>query len=111
MQPPERSRADAILCRDCLVHVSFQDIEAILENFRATGARWLLVNTYPEVRRNRNQFTGQAWRRLNFRLPPFGFPEPIETLADGGEVDPSRLAVWRLQELPPVTVTPAPARS
>ncbi len=93
-------RADAVLCRDCLVHASFQDIAAILENFRSTGATWLLLNTYPEVRGNRNQFTGKRWRRLNFRLPPFGFPEPLEVLPDGGEVNASQLAVWRLQELP-----------
>ena len=74
----------------------------ILENFRSTGATWLLLNTYPEVRRNMNQFTGKQWRRLNFRLPPFEFPEPMQMLPDGGEVDPSQLALWRLQELPPV---------
>ena len=104
-------RADVILCRDCLVHVSFQDIGAILENFRATGARWLLLNTYPEVRWNRNQFTGRAWRRLNFRLPPFGFPEPQEMLSDGGEVDPSQLALWPLQELPRVATGMTEARN
>ncbi|NUR94037.1 MAG: class I SAM-dependent methyltransferase [Kribbellaceae bacterium] len=95
-------RADVILCRDCLVHVSFADAADIIENFRKTGATWLLLNTYPEVERNRNQFTGSNWRQLNFRLPPFGFPEPVESMADGGDVDPSRLALWKLQDLPAV---------
>jgi hypothetical protein len=95
-------RADAILCRDALVHVSYQDAAKILASFASTGATWLLLNTYPEVTRNRNQFTGHRWRRLNFRLEPFGFPEPLEVAADGGNVDPSQLSVWRLQELPPV---------
>lgn len=93
-------RADAILCRDCLVHLSFQDIASVLETFRATGATWLLANTYPEIRRNHNQFTGARWRRLNLRLTPFGFPEPVESFPDGGDVDPSRLALWRLRDLP-----------
>lgn len=91
---------DAILCRDCLVHVSNQDIALILGNFRRTGATWLLLNTYPEITANRNQFTGHNWRRLNFELPPFSFPEPLESVPDGGEVDPSRLALWRLEDLP-----------
>jgi hypothetical protein len=95
-------RADVILCRDCLVHVSFEDAALILENFRATDATWLLLNTYPEVFRNRNQFTGRHWRRLNFRLPPFNFPEPVESFPDGGDVDPSQLTLWRLQDLPAV---------
>jgi hypothetical protein len=93
---------DAVLCRDCLVHVSFQDIGSIIENLRRTGATWLLLNTYPEITVNRNQFTGPSWRRLNFQLPPFGFPEPVESFPDGGDVDPSRLALWRLQDLPRV---------
>ncbi|MBO0827467.1 MAG: class I SAM-dependent methyltransferase [Streptosporangiales bacterium] len=92
-------RADAVLCRDCLVHLSFEDIASVLASFRATGATWLLVNTYPEIRRNHDQFTGARWRRLNLRLAPFGFPEPVESIADGGDVDPSRLALWPLREL------------
>jgi SAM-dependent methyltransferase len=95
-------QVDVILCRDCLVHVSFQDAGLILENFRRTGATWLLVNTYPEVEHNRNQFTGERWRRLDFTLAPFNFPAPIETLPDGGDVDPSHLGLWRLQDLPHV---------
>jgi hypothetical protein len=92
--------ADVILCRDCLVHCSFEDIAAILENFRTTGATWLLLNSYPNATRNRDQFTGQPWRPLNFMLPPFGFPEPVEVLPDhNGQ---THLAIWRLQELPHV---------
>jgi len=91
---------DAVICRDCLVHVSYQDISAILANFRSTGASWLLLNTYPEVEINRNQFTGLSWRRLNFRLQPFNFPDPVDALSDGGDVDPSQLTLWRMRDLP-----------
>jgi hypothetical protein len=94
--------AEAILCRDALVHVSYQDAAKILANFAATGAKWLLLNTYPEVTCNRNQFSGKRWRRLNLRLKPFQFPEPVEVIPDGGNVDPSQLAVWRLEDLPPL---------
>jgi SAM-dependent methyltransferase len=93
-------KVDVILCRDCLVHVSFQDAGEILESFRRTGATWLLVNTYPEVEHNRNQFTGRHWRRLNLTLSPFAFPAPAELLPDGGDVDPSQLGLWRLRDLP-----------
>ncbi|MGZ0146849.1 class I SAM-dependent methyltransferase [Kribbella sp. WER1] len=104
----ELPHADVILCRDCLVHVSYADAALILENFRRTGATWLLLNTYPEVERNRNQFTGSNWRQLNFGLPPFGFPDPVESMADGGDVDPSRLALWKLPDLPAVQPNGAP---
>lgn len=43
-------RADAILCRDCLVHLSFANIERAVDNFRRSGARWLVTTTFPEWR-------------------------------------------------------------
>lgn len=95
-------KAQAILCRDAIVHMSYQDAAKILANFAATGAEWLLLNTYPEVTSNRNHFTGKRWRRLNLRLEPFSFPEPVEMVPDGGDVNPSLLAVWRLPDLPPI---------
>ncbi|WP_328998641.1 class I SAM-dependent methyltransferase [Kribbella sp. NBC_00709] len=98
----ELPKVDLVLCRDCLVHISFQDAADILENFRSTGAKWLVINQYDDVERNHNQFTGRNWRRLNMLLPPFNFPEPLESFPDGGEVDPNRLGLWRLQDLPAV---------
>jgi hypothetical protein len=38
--------ADLVLCRDCLVHLSFANIFAALVNLRRSGARWLLVTTF-----------------------------------------------------------------
>src|SRR5262249_51841119 len=40
--------ADLILCRDCLVHLSFENILRAISRFRASGAEWLLTTTFPE---------------------------------------------------------------
>jgi hypothetical protein len=58
-----------------------------------------LLNTFPETRWNRNQCTGIRWRRLNFQLAPFNFPDPVEALSDGG-ANPSELSLWNLADLP-----------
>ncbi|MCU1695282.1 MAG: hypothetical protein JWR34_1345 [Mycobacterium sp.] len=92
--------ADAILCRDCFIHMSYQDISAMLSNFRRSGATWLLASTYPDAKKNRNQFTGRKWRPLNMQLPPFNFPLPVEMLSDNDDINPTQLAVWRLEDLP-----------
>src|SRR5581483_7755331 len=47
-------RCDAILCRDCLVHLSFANIARALDNFRRSGARWLITTTFPEWQHNRD---------------------------------------------------------
>lgn len=62
--------ADLILCRDCLVHLSFAHIDAALANFRASGARWLLTTTFPMIEENVDCEDGD-WRALNLTLPPF----------------------------------------
>jgi hypothetical protein len=95
-------RADLIMCRDCWVHLSFRDISAILENFRRSGAEWLLVNTTASQRRNRNKRTGLMWRYLNLELPPFEFPPPIEARKDHRPDAPFQIALWRLAELPKI---------
>lgn len=93
-------KAECILCRDCLVHLSYADISAVLKNFKRSGATYLLVNTYPQSQINRDQFTGAKFRLLNMSLPPFDFPPPLELFPDGGDVDPSMIGLWKLQELP-----------
>ena len=91
---------DAILCRDCLVHLSFANIERAIANFRRSGAAWLIATTFPEWQTNRDCEDGD-WRALNFERAPFCWGTPVELLnedcteAGGGWRDKS-LGVWRL---------------
>ena len=92
--------ADAILCRDCLVHLSFANIIDAVANFRRTGARWLITTTFPELECNNDCEDGD-WRALNLEKAPFCWRPPIELLneqcdeAGGGWRDKS-LGVWDL---------------
>lgn len=95
---------DVVLCRDCLVHLSFANIGRAVANLRRSGATWLITTTFPEWQTNRDCDDGD-WRALNFERPPFGWGPPVELInencleADGGWRDKS-LGVWRLQALP-----------
>jgi SAM-dependent methyltransferase len=97
-------RADLVLCRDCWVHLSFQDIAAILDNLRRSGATWLLASNSPHMTRNSNQFTGLRWRHLNLRLAPFRFPPPLQSRADHYPHVPIEIALWRIADLLNVSV-------
>ena len=96
-------RCDAILCRDCLVHLSFANIERAVANFRRSGATWLIATTFPGWQANRDCEDGD-WRALNFERAPFSWRAPVELLnencteAGGGWRDKS-LGVWRLSDL------------
>jgi hypothetical protein len=104
--------ADVILCRDCLVHLSFENVRRAMTQFRASGAKWLLTTTFPEWEANSDCEDGD-WRALNLQRPPFGWPPPAELInercdeGDGGWRDKS-LALWHLADLTDVNV-PAPA--
>lgn len=62
-------KADIILCRDALVHLSFCDISKAISNIKKSGTRYLLVTTYPNVEVNFEICTG-GWRPLNLQKPP-----------------------------------------
>src|SRR5919108_4247955 len=42
-------KADVILSRDCLVHFSYADIRAAIDNFRRSGSKYLLTTTFPSA--------------------------------------------------------------
>jgi hypothetical protein len=97
-------RADMILCRDCLVHLSFENIDRAIAGFRASGAQFLLVTTFPDWADNHDCEDGD-WRALNMERAPFDWPAPRELINErceegaGGWRDKS-LGLWRLDELP-----------
>ncbi len=92
-------RVDFVLCRDCLVHLSNQDIISVIKNFKHSGIVYLCTNNYPDAKKNYNQFTGLSWRELNLFLSPFNFPEPLETFDDGDDVAPGKMSIWRLDDI------------
>lgn len=100
----ELPAADLILCRDLLVHLSFDQIFAVLRRFRRSGARWLLTTTFTNPRPN-EEIPAGGWRPLNFELAPFGFPPPERLIVEkcreaGGIYADKSLGLWELSRLP-----------
>ncbi|MFD9893504.1 class I SAM-dependent methyltransferase [Amycolatopsis sp. NPDC059027] len=97
-------KADAVLCRDCLVHLSFDDIRRAVENLKRSGSRYLLTTTFVELTTNTDIPTGD-WRPLNLCREPFGFPEPPAVLLEGcteedGAYADKALGLWEIGDLP-----------
>jgi hypothetical protein len=99
--------ADLILCRDCLVHLTYAETRRALDNFRRSGARWLLTTTFTGPRENHEITTGD-WRPINLERAPYGFPPPVSVIneqsdeVDGelGAFPDKSLGLWRLADLP-----------
>jgi len=95
---------DVILCRDCLVHLSFANVRHALANMKRSGATYLLMTNFFQLGSNHDIEDGD-WRPLNFEKAPFFFPAPARiivencTEADGAYADKS-LSLWRVADLP-----------
>ncbi|WP_370943793.1 class I SAM-dependent methyltransferase [Amycolatopsis sp. cg5] len=99
----ELPRADLVLCRDCLVHLSFHDIGRAIGNLRRSGSRYLLTTTFTDLTTNADIVTGD-WRALNFCRAPFDFPEPLAVLyeectEENGAFADKALGLWDIASL------------
>lgn len=94
-------QADMIFCRDCLVHLSFADGLAALEQFRNSGAKWLLTTTFTDRDSNKDLYEGDIWRPLNLERPPYNLPKAQRYINEGCTEGNSLfsdkcLALWKL---------------
>lgn len=96
-------KVDLILCRDCLVHFSYEDIGRALKNMQSSGSHYLLTTTFVDRNQNIDIPTG-SWRPLNLQVDPFNFPVPLYTINEqctenGGMYHDKHLNLWRLADL------------
>jgi hypothetical protein len=96
-------RADAVLCRDLLNHLSYADIRQAIRNFKGSGATYLMATTFTRPRPNQDTAGGE-WRPLNFAGDPFDFPPPLRLLnekcTEAGETfNDKSIGVWRLSDV------------
>ncbi len=101
---PDIIAVDLVLCRDCLVHLSFANIHRAIANLKRSGARWLLTTTFPDASANRDIADGD-WRVLNLQHAPFLFPAPLAVINEGcteagGDYADKSLGLWRVEDLP-----------
>lgn len=96
-------KADLVLCRDCLVHFSYEDVITAIENIRCSHSTYLLTTTF--LNRTNKSITTGDWAPYNLQAPPFNFPEPLRIINENCKeryplyIDKS-LGLWRINELP-----------
>lgn len=88
---------DAILCRDCLTHLSLDAATAALQRFRASGARYLFATTMAEGEIKNRWLPSGYWQPLDLQAAPFLLPPPMLQFNEGGN---KRLGVWSRDQLP-----------
>jgi len=94
-------QVDAILCRDCFIHLSFNDIFTAIANFKRSKSTYLLATTFTNAQNVFDIKTG-GWHIINLTQYPFNFPEPLAIINEGfqGQYADKCLALWRIEDLP-----------
>lgn len=95
--------ADLVLCRDCLVHLPFEDALAAIDTIRQSNCQWLLTTTFTRDTPN-TDLDAAGWRALNLTLPPFNLPQPTLLISEkcteaGGLAGDKSLGLWRIADL------------
>jgi hypothetical protein len=85
--------SDLIFSRDCLQHLDNASCVQALQNFRASGAKYLLTSSH-HVEENAD-ITPGGFRPLNLRRAPFNLPEPMLLIPDHDGF-PKHLCLWNL---------------
>ena len=96
-------KVDLIICRDCLVHFSFNDIFSALKNICRSKSTYLLTTTFTARKSNHDILTGE-WRPLNLVAPPFSLPNPTrvinEECSEGNGLYANKsLGLWKIEDI------------
>jgi 2-polyprenyl-3-methyl-5-hydroxy-6-metoxy-1,4-benzoquinol methylase len=91
-------QADAILCREVLFHLSFADIQRLMQNVRRSGASYLIATNDNDLRYNADILSGD-FRLLNLHKSPFFFPRAAASIPDDGVLPGRTLFAWKLADL------------
>ena len=76
-------KADLMICRDCLFHLSYEDTRRVLKNFVASEIPYLLTTTHVDRARfkNRDIKTG-GYRMIDLFSPPYQLPRDVAFRVD-----------------------------
>ena len=96
-------QVDLILIRDCLVHMSYDDIFKLLNNVCNSMSQYLLTTSFTDRQDNKDIITGE-WRPLNLQIAPFSLPKPIRIINEkctqkkSSYADKS-LGLWKISDI------------
>jgi len=74
----EFPKADLMICRDCLFHLSFEDARKILQNFAASKISYLLTSTHIHTSEFRNvDIVAGRFRPIDLFIAPYNLPRDV----------------------------------
>jgi len=81
--------ADLMICRDCLIHLSFESINLFFNNFKKSNINYIMLTSY-ELKDHSQLFINTnipdgEFREINMSKKPFFLPLPLKKILDKDE--------------------------
>ena len=80
-----------MICRDCLIHLSFESINSFFKNFLKSDIKYILLTSYKlkdEKKRIINlDIPDGEYREIDLFEPPFLLSEPYQKILDKDELN------------------------
>ena len=90
--------ADAVICRELLFHLSYEQCFQALQNLVKTDARYYFLTSNRAYWLNFDVATGD-WRELNLQVAPFHLPQPRLAIRDDFQFPDRFIGVWGRDDL------------
>jgi hypothetical protein len=88
-------QTDLIINRDVIWHLNEQMIASMINNFKKSNSKYLLINYFKHV--DNSVLKGQ-FRRVSLMKEPYFFPEPIEEILENSS-DKRFVGLWDLSSI------------
>ena len=86
---------DLLFCRDCLLHLSNENIDNIFKNISRSNVKYVLLSNFFEHTTNYRDIKNGSWRYSNFLEPPYNFSQPLDSITDFIKGYPNRsMLLW-----------------
>lgn len=84
----ELPKVDLMLCRDCFIHLSNEQVKESIANIKKQNIRYLLTTSYTNRTNNKNIVAGE-WRPINLQVEPFNL-KPLQIINENCTEDGGR---------------------
>lgn len=78
----ELPEVDLLFCRDCLLHLSNNNIKSFFNNLKNQKIKFLAMSNWYDKHDNYKDINVGENRYINFLEEPYNFPQPIEHIED-----------------------------
>ena len=78
--------SDLMICRDCLIHLSYKSIHSFFQNFGKSNIKYILLTSY-KIKANDKEIYNKdipdgEFREIDLSRSPFNLPNPLQQILD-----------------------------